>query len=128
MSVRTRNNLIKERADSSLLYVLDGKDMYAIPKSVAVAYKIRPKQAVSDLGNVSAVDVFNGRREDLVKAASLLRGLRSRENLTQVQFAKRIQVSQANLSKMENGSRPIGKMIAKRIAAEFDIDYRYFLE
>ena len=45
------------------------------------------------------------------KAASLLRGLRSRENLSQVEFAKRIDVTQGNLSKMKNESRPIVKSL-----------------
>ncbi len=56
-----------------------------------------------------------------------MRGLRARENLSQVEFAKRIKVPQANLSKMENGARPIGKVIAMRIAKAFDVNYKYFL-
>ena len=45
-----------------------------------------------------------------------------------LEFAKKIKVTQSNLSKMENGKRPIGKMVAQRIAKEFDVNYRYFLE
>ncbi len=62
------------------------------------------------------------------KAGALLKGLRHRENLPQVAFAKKIKVTQANLSNMENGRRPIGKIIAKRIEKEFEVSYRYFLE
>ncbi len=36
-------------------------------------------------------------------------------------------ISQADLSKMESGKRPIGKVIAKRLAEVFDTDYRIFL-
>jgi hypothetical protein len=32
-----------------------------------------------------------------------------------------------NLSAMENGRRSIGKELAKRIAEQFDMDYRHFL-
>lgn len=61
------------------------------------------------------------------KASRKLRGLRHRENLTQVEFAKIIGVTQSNLSKMENDKRPLGKNMAKRIAEIFKIDYRVLL-
>lgn len=61
------------------------------------------------------------------KAGALLRGLRVREGLTQAEFAKIIATTQANLSSMESGNRPIGKSKAKLIAEKFDVDYRYFL-
>jgi len=38
-----------------------------------------------------------------------------------------INTTQANLSSMESGKRPIGKNKAKLIAEMFDVDYRYFL-
>ena len=61
------------------------------------------------------------------RASRCLRGLRLRENLTQVQFAEIIGVAQTNLSMMENNKRPIGKSMAKRIAQIFKTDYRLFL-
>jgi transcriptional regulator with XRE-family HTH domain len=66
--------------------------------------------------------------KEYTKAGVLLRGLRLRENLSQVEFAKKIQITQANLSNMENGRRPIGKIIAKRIEKVFGTNYWYFLE
>ena len=56
-----------------------------------------------------------------------LRGLRYREDLTQIEFAEKIGVSQGNLSAMENGRRPIGKEVARRIGEVFGADYRLFL-
>ena len=56
-----------------------------------------------------------------------MKGIRVREGLTQIEFAKLIGTSQANLSSMENGTRPIGKNKAKVIAEKFEVDYRYFL-
>jgi transcriptional regulator with XRE-family HTH domain len=47
--------------------------------------------------------------------------------LLQAEMAKKINVTQADLSKMESGKRPIGKVIAKRIAKIFGVNYRYFL-
>ncbi len=40
---------------------------------------------------------------------------------------KKLNVSQTNLSAMENGRRAIGKELAKRIAILFEVDYRVFL-
>lgn len=61
------------------------------------------------------------------KASRKLRGLRYRENLTQVQFAGMIGITQSNLSKMENAKRELGKNMAKKIADIFHIDYRLLL-
>lgn len=76
---------------------------------------------------VSADEAFKGLTNRYSKAGSLLKGIRIREGLTQIVFAKLIGTTQANLSSMENGSRPIGKNKAKLIAEKFDVDYRYFL-
>ena len=59
--------------------------------------------------------------------AVALRGARKREGLTQKALAERLGVRQAHLSQMENNKRPIGKAMAKRLAAELDVDYRVFL-
>lgn len=78
--------------------------------------------------HISADTIFSELDAQSNKAATLLRGLRSRENLSQTEFAKRIEVTQSNLSKMERGTRPIGKTLAKRISKEFGVNYRYFIE
>ena len=77
---------------------------------------------------ILAKDLITTIEENYSKAGVLLRGTRHREGLTQAEMAKRIQVTQADLSKMENGKRPIGETIAKRIQAAFGVNYRYFLE
>lgn len=64
---------------------------------------------------------------DLPRWAIALRGLRRREGLTQVEMGKLLNIPQGNLSQMENGRRPIGKLIAKRLAELFKTDYRLFL-
>ena len=65
--------------------------------------------------------------EKFSEAGAALRGFRLREGWTQTELAKKIDVNQANLSKMEHGKRPIGKQIAKKLAALFKTDYRIFL-
>ena len=47
--------------------------------------------------------------------------------MTQVELAKKIKTDQRNISAMENGKRPIGKEMAKRLAKVFKTDYQVFL-
>lgn len=58
---------------------------------------------------------------------SAIRGLRLREGLTQEQLARLLGVKRTNLSEMENGRRPIGKNMAKRLAQVLKTDYKVFL-
>jgi DNA-binding transcriptional regulator YiaG len=58
---------------------------------------------------------------------SAIRGLRLREGLTQEQLARRLGIKRTNLSEMENGKRPIGKNMAKRLAEVLKTDYKVFL-
>lgn len=81
----------------------------------------------TDIDIISADEAFKYLTDQYGKAGALLKGIRVREGLTQIEFSKLIGTSQANLSSMENGTRPIGKNKAKVIAEKFDVDYRYFL-
>ena len=128
MSEHMKKRHTKLHKNSIFLYIIDNGDVYAIPRIIAKQYRLDAKIAVQRKGNISSEYVFEHDSKKNSKPAELLKGLRARENLTQVAFAKKISVTQANLSKMENGSRSIGKTIAKRIAQAFSVDYRYFLE
>lgn len=98
---------------------------YLVPEKILRPYK----QETLPLSNaIPARNVFADMERTQTKSGALLKGLRYRENMTQVQFAQKIGITQANLSSMENGRRAIGKEIAKRIQAIFKVDYRYFLE
>ncbi|MBI4217798.1 MAG: helix-turn-helix transcriptional regulator [Elusimicrobia bacterium] len=57
----------------------------------------------------------------------MLRGARKKEGLSQVGLAKKLGIAQYNLSKMENGKRPIGKKMAMKLAETFNTDYRVFM-
>jgi len=61
------------------------------------------------------------------RIAAALRGARYKAELTQVELAKRLEITQGDLSKMEHGKRPVGKKLAQRIAKIVDVDYRVFL-
>ena len=56
-----------------------------------------------------------------------LRGLRSREGLTQKRLAEMIGIKPNHISEMENGKRPIGKEMAKRLGKALRTGYRVFL-
>jgi DNA-binding XRE family transcriptional regulator len=56
-----------------------------------------------------------------------LRAYRSREDMTQKQTAEAVGISVQNLSHMENGRRPIGKEMAKRLAKVLHTDWRLLL-
>jgi hypothetical protein len=71
--------------------------------------------------------LFDDINKKRTKPGALLYGLRVRENLTQKDFAEKINITQPELSKMENGARPIGKVMAKRLEEVFGMDYRVFL-
>ena len=55
------------------------------------------------------------------------RGIRAKTGLTQKELAERLDITQAEISKIESGKRAIGKALAKKIQKEFKIDYRRFL-
>jgi DNA-binding XRE family transcriptional regulator len=56
-----------------------------------------------------------------------LRAYRNREDMTQKQTAEAAGISVQNLSHMENGRRPIGKEMAKRLAKVLNTDWRLLL-
>lgn len=96
--------------------------MYAIPLGVLERYKVKTEQDAIPIN-----ELFNHLIEKSGASGVLLKGLRYREGLSQVQLAEKLNISQANLSAMENGKRNIGKELAKRIADLFGLDYRMFL-
>lgn len=62
------------------------------------------------------------------KPGLALRGARYREGLSQKELSKRTGISQENISKMENGQRPIGEKVAKKLAKALKIDYELLIE
>lgn len=70
-------------------------------------------------------------KEDIAKhgqAGVVLRGARYRKGMSQKELAKRSGVSQDNISRIENGKRPIGEKVAKKLSKPLDINYKLLLE
>ncbi len=129
MSVHTKKRPISAHSHGSTLHITHHNKTYVIPKNIVDKYiveNVKPKKLTKSSLPIKAI--FDKLDEKFTKAGALLKGLRLREGLSQIEFAKKINVTQANLSNMENGRRSIGKIIAKRIEKVFGTNYRYFLE
>lgn len=61
------------------------------------------------------------------KAGIALRGARYREGISQKELARRTGISQENISKMENGARPVGPTVAQKLANALHINKKLLL-
>ena len=111
----------KKHPTKKAIMVVWRNTKYAIPMNVLNKYK------VEDTNSKTIDEAFGELIGKHTKAGASLKGLRAKENLTQIAFAKKLNITQQNLSAMENGRRNIGKEMAKRIAKKFKMDYRLFL-
>ena len=107
--------------DNQLIRIEYRGNVYQFPKKIAEKYKVIGTK-------VSSKEVFSKLNAKYTKPSALLQGIRVRENLTQVQLAEMIKVTQSDISQMEKGTRKIGRKIAQRIESLFDVDYRSFLD
>jgi ribosome-binding protein aMBF1 (putative translation factor) len=105
--------------------------LFVVPKDKAESlahlleeYETSPS---ADMETVSVDEVFRELNEKYTRPGSVLRGARLKEELSQVELANKLGISQADLSKMEHGTRGIGKAMAKRLAKILKINYRVFL-
>lgn len=62
------------------------------------------------------------------KSGLVLRGARYREGISQKELAKKSGINQENISKMENGQRPIGEKVAKKLAKVLRMDYELLMK
>jgi plasmid maintenance system antidote protein VapI len=61
------------------------------------------------------------------KPGRMLRAARGKEEVTQVELARRTGIPRRYISEMEHGKRPIGKETAKTLGKALNISYRVFL-
>ncbi len=120
MRALTKKRHIKRQ--DTVITIRHGGALYIFPKKVAQKYRVSNTKQI-----VNADDLFEKINSQYTKPGALLRGIRVRENLTQVKLAKKIKATQSDISQMENGTRKIGRIIAKRIEKLFGVDYRSFL-
>lgn len=85
------------------------------------------KRSLPENNNLDWKEVFSLEIQLHTEQGLYLRGLRLREGYTQSQLGKLIGVNANNICAMENGRRPIGKEIARRLAVIFKVSYQKFL-
>jgi DNA-binding transcriptional regulator YiaG len=100
--------------------------VYKLPASILNKYlvndsksKKKMQSVIERVLSISPEEAFVEINEKYTKAGALLKAIRLREGLSQKKFSKVIKVTQGDLSKMESGKRPIGKVLVKRIASKF---------
>lgn len=114
MQVRTKKHPIKE-------VHFTGR-----PETIARLRQLaRELGAAETTGNLAIEDVFPELRQN--RSGVSLRGLRSREGLTQAQLSELSGVPQRHISEMESGKRPIGKENARKLAGVLNADDRALL-
>ena len=120
------------------LLIPDGREShYKIPNTDKVVGKVdaflHKLEKTKDVASTSWEDstpweeVAKGRIARYTKSGLAMRGARYREGLSQKELAGRCGISQDNISKMENGKRPIGEKIAKKLAKALHADYQIFM-
>ena len=65
--------------------------------------------------------------EKYTEAGVALKGARAKAGLSQNELAEKLKIPQSHISDMENGRRPIGKKMAKRLAETLNVGYKVFL-
>tara|TARA_R110000868_G_scaffold410505_1_gene698729 strand:+ start:15907 stop:16302 length:396 start_codon:yes stop_codon:yes gene_type:complete len=130
MSVPTK----KPHTSQVEIYAVDSHETFLLPKKVFVSlekYKTKTDKVNDDSYESELMDIdelFTDINKKYGEQGSILRGVRHREALTQKEFAKRVGITQADLSKMEHSKRMIGKKLARRIGDEFKVDPRILIE
>lgn len=73
-------------------------------------------------------ELAKDRIEKYKKAGLVLRGARYRENMSQIELARKSQVHQNEISKIENGKRSLGIKVAQRLAKALNFDYKLLID
>jgi DNA-binding XRE family transcriptional regulator len=80
-----------------------------------------------DDDSVPVDEAFKHLHQKYGKVGATIRGARARDEMTQAELARRLNIRQAHVSAMEHGKRTIGKAMARKLAKIFNTDYRLFL-
>ena len=132
------NKIMEDKVSLFVLHNGNG-ELYKVPTTI---YKNLSKYIVVDVKQkkvayelllqlrwntaVEADEVFNKVNLKYGKIGAIVRGIRIRENLSQKEFSSKINISQSDLSKIENGKRAIGKIILARIVKKFKVNREIF--
>jgi len=94
------------------------------------------QKALKSMGHSVSMRHLNDEGEELYTFKELfpdaapnriLRGFRTRDDMTQEELAARLGVKQACVSELESGKRPISRRMAEKLSVVFEIPYKAFL-
>lgn len=128
MSEHTKKHHTK--ASKSVLCVSEQGEVYQLPRSIIKKYIVHDEALLKKAKKISRTksatqnsitpdEAFSEINAKYTKTGALLKAVRLRAGLSQKEFALTIDVTQGDLSKMERGKRPIGKMLVARIAKKY---------
>jgi len=118
----------KKHPTNGINIIIGGKDKATFKVPASKLAKILPLIKEYQIDNSVTWEELAGERiKKHSKPGLALKGARFKEGLTQIQLAKKLKVAQYNISKMENGSRTIGKDMAKKLGKALNVNYRLFL-
>lgn len=114
MSARMKKPLIK---------ISVGKDKFQIPykEATAVLALVKSIDNLHFSQNKTSDIVYREIAKNRPKGAVYLRGIRTRENMSQKTLSKKTGIPMSNISKYESGSRKITTSIAKKLAKALGI-------
>lgn len=104
-------------------------EIYTVPRKIGrdlISY-IEDNYSDFNEDSIAANIVLPELKNDKKRPATILRGLRYREELTQKQLADKLSIRQHHLSEMENGKRTISKEMAKKLAKLLNVNWKIFL-
>jgi DNA-binding XRE family transcriptional regulator len=125
MSAHTKMRLTEQQPH--IICIQYAGAFYELPMEIAKKYRVNTSVRQSAKKNITEEDLFRDINKKYTKAGALFGGLRFRENLTQVEMAKKLKVTQSDISQMEHGKRKIGLKMARRIAKLFNVDCQSFM-
>ena len=124
MSAHMKTRHIK--VSRPVLCISEQGQVYKLPQSVLNKYVVYDDVSIKKIKNnvrfslsVTPEEAFAEINAKYTKTGALLKAVRLREGLNQKDFAELINVTQGDLSKMEHGKRPVGKILVERVAKKF---------
>ena len=113
-----------------LIKISVGKENFKLPKkeAKAVLALVKSIDNLSTAKNKTAEVVYKEVAKDRPRGAVYLRGMRTRENISQKKLEEMTGVPASNISKYESGVRSITKLVAKKFADALNINPKKLLE
>lgn len=109
---------------------------YVVPRDAAAEFKLLAflkryrvcgGRRMYEDDSVPADEVFKELDQKYGKVGATIRGFRSREDMTQVELAKKLKTTLGYLAHIENGRRVVNKKMAHQLAKIFKTSYRLFI-